>query len=129
VDAAGRTFVTGWTYETDFSDPDFITVAYDPAGGLLWSRERGGIPGGTNMDFLTLAYSPGGYELFEQRYDNGGDDAGYLAIAGPGGSAFIGGVSDGADRDFFVYQLFDDTGLFSDGFVSGDASSWSSFAP
>ena len=153
VDAAGRTFVTGWTYKPDYSDPDFITVAYDAAGGLLWSQERGGIPGGddyagtlalssrgnlfvtgssdngTNMDFLTVAYSPGGYELFEQRYDNGGDDAGYLAIAGPGGSAFIGGVSDGADRDFFVYQLFDDTGLFADGFLSGDTAAWSAVAP
>lgn len=153
VDAAGRTFVTGWTYKPDYSDPDFITLAYDAAGGLLWSQERGGIPGGddyagtlalgsrgnlfvtgssdngTNMDFLTVAYSPGGYELFEHRYDGGGDDLGYLAVAGPDGSAFIGGVSDGADRDFFVYQLFDDTGLFADGFVSGDTTAWSTVAP
>ena len=153
VDAAGRTFVTGWTYKPDLSDPDFITLAYDAAGGLLWSKERGGIPGGddyagtlalgshgtlfvtgssdngTNQDFLTVAYSPGGYELFEHRYDGGGDDQGYLAIAGPDGSVFIGGVSDGADRDFFVYQLFDGTGLFTDGFVSGDTAAWSAVAP
>ncbi len=153
VDAAGRTFVTGWTYKTDYSDPDFMTVAYDAAGGLLWSKERGGIPGGddyagtaalgshgtlfvtgssdngTSMDFLTVAYSPGGYELFEHRYDGGGDDIGYLAVAGPDSSVFIGGVSDGADRDFFVYQLFDGTGLFADGFVSGDTTAWSAVAP
>ena len=84
---------------------------------------------GTNQDFLTVAYSPGGYELFEHRYDGGGDDQGYLAIAGPDGSVFIGGVSDGADRDFFVYQLFDGTGLFTDGFVSGDTAAWSAVAP
>lgn len=153
VDAAGRTFVTGISYEADFSDPDFITSAYDASGTLLWSRERGGVAGkddfagsltlgtqgtlfvtgrsdnGTNQDFLTLAYSPGGYELFEHRYDGGGDDQGYLAVAGPDGSVFIGGVSDGADRDFFVYQLFDDTGLFADGFVSGDMAAWSAVAP
>jgi hypothetical protein len=140
----GRTFVTGWTYKPDLSDPDFITLAYDAAGGLLWSKERGGIPGGddyagtlalgshgtlfvtgssdngTNQDFLTVAYSPGGYELFEHRYDGGGDDQGYLAIAGPDGSVFLGGVSDGAGRDFFVYQLFGGTGLFTDSFVSSD---------
>jgi len=153
VDAAGQAFVTGSTYKPDSSDPDFITLAYDASGGLLWSQERGGIAGnedfagtlalgshgtlfvtgssnnGMNLDFLTVAYSPGGYELFEHRYDGGGDDRGYLAIAGPDGSAFIGGVSDGADRDFFVYQLFDDTGLFVDGFVSGDTAAWSATAP
>ena len=150
VDAAGRTFVTGRSYKPGHLDPDFITVAYDSAGGLLWSRERGGVAGGedfagtlavssqgtlfvtgssengANTDFLTVAYSPGGYELFEHRYDGGGDDLGYLAVAGPDGSVFIGGVSDGADRDFFVYQLFDDSGLFADGFGSGDTAAWSS---
>lgn len=153
VDGDGRVFVTGVSYEPDLTDPDFMTVAYDAKGSQLWSRERGGIPGGddfansmtigsqgtllvtgrsdngTDSDMLTVAYSAGGYEMFEHRYDAGGNDEGYLALAGPDGSAFIGGVSDGAGRDFLVLQLLDESRLFADGFESGDTSSWSNSEP
>lgn len=153
VDSVGRTFVTGSSWNPDYSDPDYITVAYSPAGALLWTREYAGPSGGEdlagslaigsngtlfvtgessnglNSDFLTLAYSPGGYQQFEHRYDAGGEDDGYLAIAGPEGSAYIGGMSTLYDRDFFLFELLDQTGLFADGFEVSDYSAWSVAVP
>ncbi len=153
VDGTGQVVVTGASYKPDWSDPDFMTVAYGSSGEPLWSRERGGVSGGedlahaltigshgkifvtgesgngANADFLTVAYSPGGYELFEHRYDSGGEDQAYLAVAGPDGSAFVGGVSYGAGQDFFLQKILDESGLFADGFESGDTDSWTAVSP
>jgi hypothetical protein len=153
VDAVGRTYVTGSTWNPDYSDPDFLTVAYSDSGAFLWMQEFAGPSGGedlagslaigsqgtlfvtgrssngANSDFLTMAYSPGGYELFQHRYDAGSEDEGYLTMSGPDGSAFIGGVSNDADRDFFLFKLLDESRLFTDGFGTGDSSAWSDTAP
>ena len=141
------------SFNFDFSDSDFRTLAIDPYGSTLWARTRGGIPGendfasslainsrgaifvtgasgnGMNSDFLTVAYSVGGHELFEYRYDGGSEDSGYLSVAGPAGSVFVGGTSTLNDRDYFLFQLLDQTGLFADGFESGDGSLWSALVP
>lgn len=152
-DVFGRTYVAGVSFDAAFTESAFLTLALDSNGSTSWSRTRSGIPGefdlaaslsvssrgaifvtgassnGLNSDFLTVAYSPGGHELFDYRYDGGDEDYGYLSVAGPDGSVFVGGASTLNDRDYFVFQLLDQTRLFADGFGSGDISLWSSSVP
>jgi len=153
VDGAGRTYVIGSSYLPDHTDPDYLIVAYDAEGQELWKRRRdGGFSGddyasalainalgnlvvtgeswnSSDSDFLTVAYSPGGYELFALRYDHGGNDEGYLALSGSGASCFVGGMSEGSGQDFYLFQLFDESTLFADGFESGDVALWSGSEP
>ena len=118
VDAAGNVYVTGWTYGR-ISDWDFVVLAYDPSGALLWKRtfDRGLIDGAldmvvdgsgyvyltghsqaqaTGMDLLTVAYDPSGNLLWERRVDGpgGGDDHGLaLELDGSGRILVTGSVA------------------------------------
>ena len=153
MDEFGRAYIVGATWGPDFADSDFLTAAYDAAGQLLWKRTldggfglddlalaasvdafgslvvTGSSDNGLDDDLLSATYSPGGFQLFEHRYDHGGEDRGYISLEAGEGRTFIGGSSEGLSEDFVLIALENDSLLFADGFESGSVSAWSDPAP
>jgi len=153
VAPSGGVYVVASSHAPGGLEGRMMTIAINQAGHLRWIREKGGVAGqsdepavvvldesgnvfvtgksgnGTNSDFLTIAYSPGGVELFEYRYDSGGNDDAYLMLPAPGNGVLVGGVIDGLERDFILYHLRFPSQVFSDGFESGDFSAWSEYFP
>jgi hypothetical protein len=128
VDAGGNVFVAGWS-EGTLTGKDVLTLAYDPAGNLLWSQRYDGptsgedlaadvavdaagqvyVTGtsagaGTGEDVVTLSYDTAGNLLWVRRFDGfaSGQDQGQVAEASLGGGVLVGGSSTvtGTDTDF-----------------------------
>lgn len=127
VDGTGNVFVTGTA--ANGSSNDFLTVAYDPAGNVLWSKLRNGAANGadhayalalgasgnvyvtgysfngTNNDFLTVAYDNAGNELWAKVKNgaaNGSDSASALAVDVAENVYVTGGSHNGTNSDYLT---------------------------
>ncbi len=127
VDGIGNVFVTGTA--ANGSSNDFLTVAYDPAGNVLWSKLRNGAANGadhayalalgasgnvyvtgysfngTNNDFLTVAYDSAGNELWSKVKNgaaNGSDSASALAVDAAENVYVTGGSHNGINSDYLT---------------------------
>ena len=123
VDNSGNVYVTGYSYGSD-TDPDCVTIKYDPNGNQLWVARYNG-PGnssdetaalaidssgnvyvtgssyGAARDCVTIKYDPNGNQLWVARYSgpgNSNDEAYDLAIDSSG-NVYVTGYSVGSDTD------------------------------
>lgn len=101
VDANGNTYITGYSYTTDASNPalnsyDYVTLKYSSNGDLLWTKLYGGNPGyddfarslkvdasgnayvggyswgvGTFANYATVKYDSNGNQLWAKRFSGG----------------------------------------------------------
>lgn len=101
VDAAGNTYIAGYTYNVGEGEPplrsfDYLVLKYNPAGELQWSRQYAGNRGyddfatsialdasgnvivggyswgvGTYANYATVKYDADGNQLWAQRYAGG----------------------------------------------------------
>jgi uncharacterized delta-60 repeat protein len=120
VDSSGNVFVTGYSYQSLGSDPDYATIAYSGSGVPLWTNRYDGPTNGADFptaiavdstgdvlvtgfsstsqgsqDYATIKYSGGGVPLWTNRYNgpgNGSDQARAIAVDSAG-NAFVTGSS------------------------------------
>lgn len=119
IDSSNNIFVTGST-DPGGANTDFLTVAYNSAGALLWARTYGGAAGGEDYpcgigvdnsgnvyvagsavrdagfgkDFVTIKYDSTGTALWMRAYSGsaGGDDfAQGISVRGSTGDVFVTG--------------------------------------
>ncbi|MBI5215944.1 MAG: T9SS type A sorting domain-containing protein [Ignavibacteriae bacterium] len=125
VDAAGNSYVAGYSDGGTGKKFDYVTIKYDAFGNKFWSSRynyssvnkddkayavtvdasgnvyvTGESDGGTSkMDALTVKYDPLGNELWTARYNNGTvnkKEAGYAIGLSPAGDVvYIAGETDG----------------------------------
>ncbi|MCA8943786.1 MAG: hypothetical protein KDB80_14580 [Planctomycetes bacterium] len=108
VDAADNVYVAGRVFGGNGND--FLTVKYDPAGNVLWERQRDffqnddspnalavspngrvAVTGGSSSDMATVVYDTNGNELFaDWRLASSGSSD--VAIA-PDGAVYVCGIS------------------------------------
>ena len=111
VDALDNIYVAGVTFDPRNRD-DFVTVKYDPAGNVVWRRQRDffgnqdqptamavtaagtvAVTGGSSNDMATVVYDTFGNEMFfDWRLASPGQDI----VFGPDGSVYVCGGAVGA---------------------------------
>ena len=117
VDGSGNVFVTGYSFNG--LNNDYLTVAYDTAGNVLWSKLKNGAGNNTdqayalavdgsgnvyvtgrssnssNEDFLTVAYDSAGTEVWAKAKNGSANNVDVaLALAADGsGNVYVTGYS------------------------------------
>jgi outer membrane protein assembly factor BamB len=121
VDSSGNVVVTGYSYKTNYTNPDYYTAKYAAAdGALLWEqRYTNGIAGAVAVDgsgnvvvtgsSATVKYAAAdGALLWEQRYNgpgNGFHSTSAVAVDGSGNVAVTGYSYNGGgywDYDYYT---------------------------
>jgi len=136
VDASGNVYVAGYT-EQSGEWLDYLTLAYDAGGALLWSATYAGtdhgldlpsavrVDGGGNvyvtgfatstsggMDITTIKYLPSGSEDWVAVYDGGyGNDSPAGLAVDDGGNVYVGGYITTSSGDFdWILIKYDSAG-------------------
>jgi uncharacterized delta-60 repeat protein len=116
-DNNGHIFITGRS--DNGNDDDYVTICYDPAGTVLWTKydDRGGRDRATDMildaagnilitgrsdngfndDYWTLKYNPAGSLIWQRAYDYLDDDRAIAISTDASNNVYITGQS---DQDF-----------------------------
>jgi uncharacterized delta-60 repeat protein len=119
IDRQGNVVVTGYSYSSVPPEEynDYLTVAYSPAGVLLWANSYAGpsngfdrsyavavdddgnvvVTGSSGDDYATIKYSGSGVALWTNRYDGRGDGfgGGNDVSIDTAGNIFVTGASGG----------------------------------
>ena len=129
LDGSGNIYVTGCR-ESLATGQDYLTVKYDPAGVMQWSRTYTGSGSGrdqaraialdgsgnvyvsgtsdsaaTGSDFLTVAYSSSGTVIWTARYAGSGTDMAVGLGLDGAGSVYVAGSSWGGTTPQMDYLL------------------------
>ena len=129
LDAAGNTYVTGWTDTGTELGIQFATVKYGPGGEELWARGFGGegddLPSGMAVDpagrvhvagttpgpedarFSVVRYDAAGGELGAAHHDEAGQDFARALAVSPRGDAYITGSTSSMGRVEFLTAVLD----------------------
>ena len=116
VDAAGNIYITG---KTEINNFDYaVTLKYDPAGNLLWSKKYATAEStgnrlaldtsgnvficgfrniSSNKDFLVLKYNAAGTEQWARFYSNGNHDEAIDVECEPTGNIYVTGRRSGVN--------------------------------
>ncbi|MBZ0155889.1 MAG: SBBP repeat-containing protein [Alphaproteobacteria bacterium] len=138
TDSAGNVYVTGESCESNGTNCDYATIAYDPNGNELWVARYNGLGNGSDSahalaigpsgtiyvtggsyaskaynDYATVAYDANGNELWVARYNglaNAHVSAQALAI-GPSGTIYVTGWIEGTGTGYdYATIAYDSSG-------------------
>jgi uncharacterized delta-60 repeat protein len=123
VDTNGNTYIAGYSYTTDASNPalnsyDYVILKYGTNGNLLWTKYYGGNPGyddfsrslkvdasgnayvagyswgvGTYANYATVKYDSNGNQLWAKRFSGGNGEILNEVEIDPAGNVYVTGYS------------------------------------